>query len=152
MTPEDIAAQVGAAHGLWTHTAVDTGENQGFTKPGGWPANAAQGYLGTGTGTRPGGAVTQAGPAGTVVISSVSVTSITSTGATVNFTLSAAPTSSRVNYGTTTAVASNVAGTTATTQAVPITGLTTKVTYYYSVQATNASGTVVTTLGSFTTL
>jgi hypothetical protein len=148
----DIEAQVGAAQGLWTHSPVDWGQNEGLTKPAGWPLNASQGYLGLGTGTRPGGAITQSGPAGTVTISNVSVSALGTTTASITFTLSAAPTSSRVNYGITTAVASNQAGTTATQQTVNLSGLTTKTTYYFSVQATNASGTAVTSLLTFTTL
>lgn len=147
----DIEAQVGAAQGLWTHTPVDWGGNLGLAQPAGWPAHAAQGYMGASSGTRPNGAVTGGGPAGTVSVLAVSVGSITSTGASVTFTLSGAPTSSRVNYGTTTAVTSNAAGTTATQQTVPISGLTTKTTYYFSVQTTNGSGTFVTNLYSFTT-
>jgi hypothetical protein len=147
----DIEAQVGAAQGLWTHTPVDWAGNEGAAKPAGWPNNAAQGYLGAGSGTRPSGAVTGTGLPGTVTVLAVSIGSITSTGASVTFTLSGAPTSSRVNYGTTTAVTSNAAGTTATQQTVPISGLTTGTKYYVSVQTTNATGTFVTNLYSFVT-
>ena len=151
MNATDIEAQAGAAQGLWTHTAVDWGGNVGVAKPGSWPLNAKDGSLGNGT--RPGGSSLQSqGPAGTVTITGVSVGSITATGASVTFTLSAAPTSSRVNYGTTQAVTSNAAGTTATQQTVALSGLTTKTTYYVSVQATNGSGTAVSNLLSFTTL
>ena len=148
----DLDAQPGAAQGLWTHTPVDWAGNEGVAKPAGWPADAAKGYLGQGTGTRPGGAITQSGPPGTVTISNVSVSALGTTTASITFTLSAAPTSSRVNYGITQAAASNAAGTTATQQTVALSGLTTKVTYYYSVQATNGSGTAVTALLTFTTL
>jgi hypothetical protein len=147
----DIEAQVGAAQGLWTHTPVDWGQNEGLSKPAGWPLNASQGYLSLGTGTRPGGAITQSGPAGTVTISNVSVSALGTTTASITFTLSSAPTSSRVNYGTTQAMASNSAGTTATQQTVNLAGLTTGTTYYYQVQATNGSGTALSTMLTFRT-
>lgn len=151
MNAADIEAQVGAAQGLWTHSPVDWSGNEGIAKAAGWPLNAAQGYLGLGNGTRPGGAVTQSGPVGTVTISNVSVSALGTTTASITFTLSTAPTSSRVNYGTTQAVTLNAAGTTATQQTVNLATLTTLTTYYFSVQATNANGTAVTQLLTFTT-
>ena len=151
MNAADIEAQVGASQGLWTHTPVDWAGNEGNAKPGGWPNNASQGDLGQGDGTRPGGAITQTGPATGIQISNVNPTNLTTTSAGVTCTFSSAPTSCRVNYGVTTAVASNAAGTTATTQTIAIAGLTTKTTYYFSIQATNAQGTTVTSLGTFTT-
>lgn len=152
MTPADIEAQVGAAQGLWTHTPVDWGSNQGLTKAAAWPNNASQGYLGLGGGTRPGGAITQSGPAGAPSILSVSVTSVTATGFSVVVVFDAAVTSSRVNYGLTTAMASNVAGTTASSQTIAVSGLTTKNTYYFTVQGTNAQGTTVSNTLTVTTL
>jgi hypothetical protein len=152
MNATDIESQVGAAQGLWTHTAVDWAGNEGLAKAAGWPTDTKNGILGLGTGTRPGGAVTQSGPAGSVTISAVSVSALGTTTASITFTLSSAPTSSRVNYGTTTAVASNQAGTTATTQTVNLIGLTTGTTYYYQVQAINPSGTALSTILSFRTL
>lgn len=150
ITAADIEGQLGAAQGCWTHTPLDYGGNNlGIAKPVNWPTDAAQGSLACGT--RPNGAVSQSGPAGTVTIAQVVVSPIGTTTASVIFTLSAAPTSSRVNYGTTQGVASNAAGTTATQQTVALSGLTTKTTYYYSVQATNGSGTSVTNLCWFTT-
>lgn len=151
MNGADIELQVGAAQGLWTHTPVDWAGNEGQTKPSGWPANASQGDLGLGDGTRPGGAATQTGPVGGLVISNVNPTNLTTTSAGVTVTFSSAPTSSRVNYGTTQAVTSTAAGTTALTQTIALSGLTTKTTYYFSVQATNAQGTSVSNLGTFTT-
>lgn len=148
-----IAAQVGAAQGLWTHTPVDWAGNEppGSAKPAGWPSNATQGYLAAGEGTRPGGAVTQTGPAGAPKILSVQPTNITSTGFGVAVVFDAPVTSSRLNYGVTQAAASNVAGTTAASQTISAGSLTTQTTYWYSVQATNASGTSVSTLLSVTT-
>ena len=143
MNGTDIEAQVGAAQGLWTHTPVDWRGNQGDAKPASWPANASQGYLGLGGGTRPGGAITQSGPAGAPVILSVSVTAITTTGFSVVVVFDATVTSSRVNYGTTQAAASNAAGTTAASQTIAVGSLTTGTLYYFTVQATNGNGTSV---------
>lgn len=151
MNGADIEAQVGAAQGLWTHAPVDWAGNEGNAKPGTWPANASQGYLGLGSGTRPQGAVTQSGPVGGVQILSVQVVSITATSFGLAVVFGSAPTSCRANYGTTQAVASNVAGTTATSQTITIGTLTTKTTYYCNVQATNAQGTTVSNMLSVTT-
>jgi hypothetical protein len=148
----DIELQVGASQGLWTHSPIDWSGNEGLTKAAGWPNNASQSYLGQGTGTHPGGAITQSGPTGVPVITNVSVSALGTTTASITFTLSSTPTSSRINYGTTQAVASIQAGTTATQQTVALTGLTTKVTYYYQVQAINATGTALSQLLTFTTL
>jgi hypothetical protein len=141
----DIESQVGAAQGLWTHTPVDYAGNDppGVAKPGTWPANASQGYLSAGGGTRPGGGVTQSGPAGAPKITSLQITNVTSTGFGIAVTFDATVTSSRLNYGVTQAMASNAAGTTAAAQTISATGLTTKTTYYCTVQATNAQGTTV---------
>jgi hypothetical protein len=147
----DIESQVGAAQGLWTHTPVDYAGNEGLAKPSGWPNNASQGYFGPGEGTRPGGGVTQSGPAGAPKILSIQTTNITSTGFGAAVVFDATVTSSRLNYGLTTAAASNAAGTTAASQTISASGLTTKTTYYFSVQATNASGTTVSNLLSVTT-
>jgi len=155
VTPTDIEAQVGAAGGLWTHSPVDYAGNEGAgsAKPASWPANANQGYKGDVTGTRPGQVpIVAVPPAGGVGISAVSVSGVGAAGASVTFTLSSVPTSSRVNYGTTPSMAANTAGTTATQQTVALSGLATKTLYYFSVQATNANGTTVTSTGTFTTL
>lgn len=152
MNSTDIESQVGAAQGLWTHTPVDWGANSGFTKAATWPANASQGYLGQGGGTRPGGAVTQSpSAAGSPVILSVQTTNITTTGFGVAVVFDATVTSSRVNYGLTQAAASNSAGTTAASQTISVGTLTTGTTYWFSVQATNAQGTTVSNLLSVRT-
>jgi hypothetical protein len=151
MNGADIEAQVGAAQGLWTHTPVDWGADLGFVKASGHPNNASQGYLGIGSGTRPGGAATQTGPAGGVIISEVKVVNLTVNSAGIAVVFNTAPTSCRVNYGITQAVASTQAGTTATAQTIALSGLTTATTYYFSVQATNAQGTTVTGLSTFKT-
>jgi hypothetical protein len=148
----DIEGQVGAAAGLWTHTPVDWAGNEGVTKPGSWPNNAKDGYLSTAEGTRPGGGNTQSGPSGSPVITGVIISSITTTSAIVSFSIVPAPTSCRVNYGTTTLVGSNSAGTASSgSQNVTLSGLTTGTLYYFNVQATNASGTSVTNTLSFKT-
>ena len=149
-----IASQIGAAGGLWTHTPVDWAGNEppGPTpKPAGWPNNAAQGYFGPGEGTRPGGGVTQSGPAGAPKILSVQPTNITTTGFGAAVVFDATVTSSRLNYGTTQAAASNTAGTTAASQTISAAGLTTQTVYWFSVQATNGNGTSVSNLFSVTT-
>lgn len=151
MNATDIEAQTGAAQGLWTHTPVDWTGNEGKAKAGTWPANASQGWLGLGGGTRPGGAITQTGPAGAPVILSAQITNVTTTGFGIAVVFDATVTSSRVNYGVTTAMASNVAGTTAAAQTISVGSLTTKTTYYCTVQATNASGTSVSNIMIVTT-
>ena len=146
MNATDIEAQVGAAQGLWTHTPVDWAGNESnppAAKPGTFPANASQGYLGLGGGTRPGGALTQTGPVGAPKILSAQITNVTATGFGIAVVFDATVTSSRVNYGVTTAMASNAAGTTAASQTISVGSLTTKTTYYCTVQATNAQGTSV---------
>src|SRR5262245_29005037 len=103
MNSEDIQAQVGAAQGLWTHTPVDFAGNEGAGSPAGAPVNASQGYLGMVT--RPGGAVTQSGPAGAPVISGVQLYgNVGTTTCDIIFILNGVPTSCSVNYGTTQAV------------------------------------------------
>src|SRR5262245_48101109 len=152
MNGTDIEGQVGAAQGLWTHTPIDYAGNETLTgAPAGAPANAAQGYLGMVT--RPGGAVTQSGPAGAPVISAIQLYgNITATTCDIIFILNVVPTSCRVNYGTTQAVTLNKAGTASSgSQMVQLTGLTTLTKYYANVQATNASGTTVTIRSTFTT-
>lgn len=152
MNANDIEAQVGAAQGLWTHTPVDWQGAAGLAKPGVWPANASQGYLGMGGGTRPGGAVTQTpSAAGAPGILSVQITNVTTTGFGIAVVFDATVTSSRINYGLTTAMTSNAAGTTAASQTISASGLTTKTTYYVNVQATNGSGTTVSSTMQVTT-
>ena len=151
MNSADIESQVGAAMGLWTHSPTDWAGNEGAAKAATWPANASQGYLGLGGGTRPGGAATQSGPPGSPQILSVQATNITTTGFGVAVVFGATVTSSRVNYGVTQAMASNQAGTTAAAQTISVTGLTTKTTYYFTVQGTNAQGTAVSNILTVTT-
>jgi hypothetical protein len=147
----DIEMQVGAAQGLWTHTPVDYAGNEGVAKATAWPANASQGYLGVGNGTRPGGAATQSGPPGAPTISEIIVTNITTTSVGIAVKFGVAPTSCRVNYGLTQAVASNAAGTATATQTITLTPLVTQTTYYFNVQATNAQGTSVSSMSTFRT-
>jgi hypothetical protein len=147
----DIQAQVGAAQGLWTHSPVDWAGNEGWVKAAQWPNNAAQGYLGIGNGTRPGGGQTQTGPAGAPTISEIIVTNVTTTSVGIAVKFGVAPTSCSVNYGLTQAVASNIAGTATATQTITLTPLTSQTTYYFNVQATNAQGTSVSTMSTFRT-
>jgi hypothetical protein len=147
----DIEGQVGAAQGLWTHAPVDWAGNEGVAKATGWPSSASQGYLGIGNGTRPGGAATQTGPAGTPIMSEIQVVNLTTTSAGITVKFNAAPTSCRVNYGVTQAVASNAAGTATAAQTIALSPLAGQTTYYFNVQATNAQGTSVSSMSTFRT-
>jgi len=152
MNGDDIQAQVGAAQGLWTHTPVDYAGNDLLVgAPVGAPANASQGYVGMVS--RPSGVVSQSQPAGAPRITAVQLYgNITTTTCDIIFVLDVVPTSCRINYGTTQAVASNKAGAAASgSQMVQLTGLTSGTKYYANVQATNANGTTVTILYTFTT-
>jgi len=125
-----IANQVGASGGLWTHTPVDWRGNEPppTAQPGGWPTDA-----GAAAAVAPNGSPTYAqAPA----ISAISVTGITATGATVNFTLSLAATN-QVEYGTTTAYGStNTEGSGTGAQTKALAGLTTVTLYHYRIRAT----------------
>ena len=130
-----IAGQVGAATGLWTHTPVDWRGNEppGTARPGGWPTDAS-----ASTAVVPNGST--AGALGLVVgITAISVSAITTTGATVNFTVSAACLYT-VEYGTTAAYGLQAAGSGNGAQSKPLTGLTTGTLYHYRIVATPAGG------------
>jgi hypothetical protein len=140
-----IAAQTGASAGLWTHTPVDWRGNEppGAAKPGGWPTDAAQavppnGSTSGATGTAP-------------TISAISVTAITTTGASINFTL--APNSAnQVEYGLTVAYGSqNVEGSGIGPQVKPLTGLTSGTLYHYRIRATVNGLSTYTSDRTFTT-
>jgi len=155
MNSADIERQVGAARGLWTHTPTDWAGNEGTTKAGSWPTDAAQGYVGGATGSRPGQWFNMVVPAGGVTIDGIRIVSIGTTIAGVQFTLGSLPTAAAsVQYGTTPALGSSTAAGSATAgqQTVNLSGLTTKTLYYFTVTATNAQGTTVTSQGVFTTL
>ncbi len=79
--------------------------------------------------------------AGGAVISNVLVSGITNTSATISWTTDQ-PTSSLVNYGTTTAYgsSSNLISTLATAHSVTLTGLTPSATYDFDVVSANAGG------------
>ena len=95
-------------------------------------------------------------------ISAVSATSLTTTGATINYSINpnGAATTPVVRYGLTStnlnlsqACAVVVAGTTAVTQTQAITGLTPNTTYFYRVEASNSVGSATpSSTTSFTTL
>jgi hypothetical protein len=141
-----IASQTGAAMGLWTHTPVDWRGNEppGTAKPGGWPTDAAVAIPPNGS---PAAGLGQA-PA----ITTISVSGITSSGATINFTLSINSTN-WVEYGPTIAYGSqNTTGSGVGPQVKPLTGLTTVTLYHYRIAA-NANGvTVYSPDGTFTTI
>jgi len=141
-----IAAQVGASGGLWTHTPVDwRGNETGVAPPGpaGWPTNAAVAIPPNGSVS---GALNQA-----PTISAISVTGITTTGATINYTLST-PSTNWVEYGLTSAYGSqNTAVSGNGAQTKPLTGLTTGTLYHYRVVAIANGLTTYTTDRTFTT-
>jgi hypothetical protein len=130
-----IASQVGAAGGLWTHTPVDwRGNETGVAPPGpaGWPTNASAAIPPAGSNT----GLAAGGGAPPPTISAISVTAITTTGGSINFTL--APNSAnQVEYGPTLAYGSmNVEGSGIGPQVKPLTGLTTGTLYHYRIRAT----------------
>jgi alpha-L-arabinofuranosidase len=90
---------------------------------------------------------------GTPVISNVAVSALTSTGATITWTTDQ-PTSSLVNYGTSTSYGSSttVNTTLVTTHSVTLTGLTAGTLYNFDVVSANSTGTSATSANSsFTT-
>ncbi len=139
-----IASQTGAAGGLWTHTPVDWRGNEPppTAQPGGWPATA-------GAGVAPNGSTSYAlAP----TISAISVTGITATAATVNFTLAPASTN-QVEYGLTTAYGStNTEGSGSGAQTKALAGLTTVTTYHYRIRATANGLTTYSSDRTFTTV
>jgi hypothetical protein len=146
LTSAAIASQTGAAQGLWTHTPVDWRGNEppGTARPGGWPTDASAAVPPNGSPT--------AGLGLAPAISAISVTGITATGATVNFTLSMQATN-WIEYGTTIAYGTqNTTGAGTGAQAKTLAGLTTVTQYHYRIAA-NANGvTVYSADGTFTTV
>lgn len=139
-----IAAQTGAPGGLWTHTPVDWRGNEGPTaKPGGWPTDASLAAPPNGS---IGGALNLA-----PTISAISVTGITTTGATINYTVQPAGTN-QVEYGTTLAYGLlNTEGGGSGAMTKPLTGLTTATLYHYRIRATSNGLTTYSTDRTFTT-
>ena len=128
-----IAGQVGASGGLWTHTPVDYHGNEGITKPGSWPSDAALAVPPNGS---TGSAVGTAGP----IITAISSGTITTSGATISFTTSQSATS-YVEYGPTTAYGQTTATTTGNgAQTRPITGLASGTIYHYRVVSQSSGG------------
>jgi hypothetical protein len=132
-----IESQVGAAMGLWTHTPVDWAGNEGPAKPGSWPNNAVAGQFSTATGTRPGNPGAP-GAATSALVTLGTPSAVTTTTATINWTVAAgAGTSSRVEYGPTTAYGTlGAVQTGAGAKTTPLTGLTIGTTYHYRITAT----------------
>jgi len=142
-----IASQVGASGGLWTHTPVDWRGNEpggtGPTPPGGWPASP---YVEIPPNGSTSAAINQA-----PTISAISVTAITTTGASINYTL-APSAANQVEYGTTLAYGSmNTEGAGTGPQVKPITGLTSGTLYHYRIRATANGLTTYTSDRTFTT-
>ena len=147
-----IESQVGAASGLWTHTPVDWAGNEGVAKPTNWPDNAIIGRLSTTTGTRPGNSGAPGSITGAPAITAVSVTAITTSGATINFTLSVSA-ANQIDYGLTpTYGQQNVSGSGTGPQVKPLTGLLSGRIYYYRITATANGATSYSPGGTFTTL
>jgi hypothetical protein len=135
-----LAGQVGAATGLWTHTPVDWRGNEppGTARPGGWPTDAS-----ASTAVVPNGST--AGALGLIVgITAISVSGITATAATVNFTLSG-PANYIVEYGTTAAYGTQVAGSGNGAQTKALGTLVTGTLYHYRIVATPGGGTATST-------
>lgn len=139
-----IAAQTGASGGLWTHTPTDwRGNETGQAKPAGWPTDAALAVPPNGSVS---GALNQA-----PTISAISVSGITTTGATINYTIQPAGTN-QVEYGTTLAYGStNTEGAGSGAQVKPLTGLTTGTLYHYRIRATANGLTTYSSDRTFTT-
>jgi hypothetical protein len=148
LTGAAIGSQVGAAAGLWTHTPVDWRGNEppGTAKPGGWPTDA-----GASTAVAPNGS-TAGGSGQAPTITAISVTGITATAATVNFTL--APNSLNwIDYGTTVAYGSqNTQGSGVGAQTKALAGLTTVTLYHYRITAVANGITTYSADGTFTTV
>jgi hypothetical protein len=127
-----IASQTGASGGLWTHTPVDyRGNETGQAPPGpaGWPTSP---YVAV----PPAGSTASVAPAPPPTISAISASSITATGATINYTLAPSSTN-QVEYGPTSAYGSmNTEGVGVGAQTKPLTGLTTGTVYHYRIRAT----------------
>jgi hypothetical protein len=147
LTGAAIGSQVGAAAGLWTHTPVDWRGNEppGTAKPGGWPTDA-----GASTAVAPNGS-TAGGSGQAPTITAISVTGITATAATVNFTL--APNSSNwIDYGPTVAYGStNTQGAGVGPQTKVLSGLTTATLYHYRITAVANGISTYSADGTFTT-
>lgn len=141
-----IASQVGASGGIWSHSPVDWRGNEppGTAKPGSWPPNA-----GDATAIAPNGSTNYLlAP----TISAISSSGITSTGATINYTLAPASTN-QVEYGLTTAYGSlNTEGTGGGAQTKPLSGLTTVTLYHYRIRATANGLTTYSSDRTFTTV
>jgi hypothetical protein len=140
-----IASQTGAAGGLWTHTPVDwRGNETGAAVPGGWPTSP---YVAVPPNGSVAGALSLA-----PVITAISVTGITTTGGTVNFTVNPSS-SSVVQYGTTTAYGSATAPTVgAGARTAPISGLVTVTLYHYRIASTANNITSYSADGTFSTI
>ena len=146
ITGDTIAAQVGAAMGLWTHTPVDWRGNETGVPPfpAGWPTDA---FVAVPPNGSPGNASVSM-----PTISGVSVSGISAIGATVNYTLSQAATK-WIEYGTTAAYGSSTTHLSGNgAQSDPLTGLVTGTVYHYRVGAQTAGGSITyTNDATFTT-
>jgi hypothetical protein len=123
---EALVANAGHAAGLWTHTPVDWGGNEGRAKPANWPKDAVNGN--PGNGTRPGAAM----PGGVTILSATPGGAGSGT-CTVTWTTQMAS-DSTVNYGPTSNYTTTVNDPTmVTAHSVALTGLPNPATIHYSV-------------------
>lgn len=141
-----IAGQTGAAAGLWTHTPVDwRGNETGQAPPGpaGWPTSAATAVPPNGA---PGGALGT-----TPTISAISVSGISATGATINWTVQPSA-SSIVEWGTTAAYGlASPPSVGAGARTYTVGSLTTLTVYHYRIGSTANNVTTYTSDRTFTT-
>jgi hypothetical protein len=129
----------GNAGGLWTHTPVDWGGNEGKAKPAAWPADAVNGQPGPGHGTRP------QGPTYVVIPTSTPATG------TIAWTTPVAS-DSMVEYGLTTAYGlSKYDATQVTAHSVQLAGLAAGTQYHYRVASLGAGFSAASTDFTFTT-
>jgi hypothetical protein len=120
-----IAAQ-GHAAGLWTHTPVDWGGNEGRAKPANWPTDAVLGN--PGNGTRPGSAM----PGGITILSATPGAAGSGT-CTITWTTSQAS-DSTINFGLTSTYGNTLNDPSmVTSHSVVLSGLQFPRTYHYSV-------------------
>lgn len=139
-----IASQTGASGGLWTHTPVDWEGNEGVVKPAGWPTDASLAIP-------PNGARTSLAPGEAPSLTAISVTGITSVGATINFTVQPSS-SSVVEWGMTTAyglASPPIVASGARTYAIG--SLTTATVYHYRIHSTANNQTTYSSDRTFTT-
>jgi len=128
----------GDAAGLWTHTPVDWGGNEGKARPASWPTDAVNGQPGPGRGTRPQGPTY-------VVIPSSTPAGLISWSTPVDA-------DSMVEYGLTTAYGqTSYSATPVSIHSVQLTGLAAGTMYHYKVASLGAGFNAASADQTFTT-